>query len=168
MPHTQLVAAVMPTAQAQLQGPESLETTFFIKWPDNSILKSMTPWSPVSLLDCDLRGKQLCWSGWNSRIQGTASGHLSLQRGIESQNHMQVERPQTSNEELWAAEQTMFLDISTVSSFLHPQCWSLFCHYVTLMGPEKPCRVLCHVTQASGIYAMLRKTLAVINGTCVV
>ena len=45
-----------------------------------------------------------------------------------------------------------------------PSVLSLFCHCITLTGPEKPCGVLCHMAQVSNIYAGPRKILGVISG----
>lgn len=128
MPHTQLVVAIIPTTQAQRRGPESLETAWSIKWPDCFRLRSMPTSSPVSRSPVGLwplRGRQLCWSGRDSRIWelGTATGHLSLQGEVritcewkDFKHLMKNCRPY----ELWPAVWPMFLDISTASSSLHP------------------------------------------------
>lgn len=153
MPHTQLVAAMMPKTYFRDQ---SQETAFCIKWPDSSRRRSMPPSSPVSLSWLlPLRGWQLCWSGWDSRIQGlvTATGHLSL-RGGGSQNRMwgkDFKQPvgNSGPYELWATVWTVLLDLSTAPFSLHPPRLSLFCHCIALAGPEKLWRASCHVAPAS-------------------
>lgn len=153
MPHTQLVPAMMPKTYFRDQ---SWETASCIKWPDSSRRRSMPPSSPVSLSRLwSLRGWQLCWSGWDSRIQGlvTAAGHLSLREG-GSQNRMwgkDLKHPvETCGPyDLWATVWTMFLDLSTAPISLHPPCLSLFCLCIAVAGPEKPCRVFGYVAPAS-------------------
>lgn len=115
-----------------LQGPES-RNCLHIKWPESSRWRSMhlhllshhCPWL------WPLRGWQLCWSGWDSRIQGlvTATGHLSL-RGGGSQSRMfgkDFKQPvgNSGPYELWATVWTVFLDLSTAPFSLHPPV----CHF---------------------------------------
>lgn len=153
MPHTQPVPAMMPKTYFRDQ---SRETASCIKWPDSSRRRSMPPSSPVSLSWLwSLRGWQLCWSGWDSRIQGlvTVTGHLSLWGG-GSQNHV------------WGKDfkiQWRIVDLMNCEplygpcfwiSQQHPSpcippCLSLFCLCIALAGPEKPCRVFCCVAPAS-------------------